>query len=323
MIGKMKRAFLVPSAVVLYGALALSWSCGDEEEPGEGGTTGGSTTGGTTGGTGGTTGGTAGGGDDAGVTCTPGTLEYKAKVVDATTPMTTITGVTVIVLDDKTGQPLVPEVKGVSGAGGNITLTVDKCKPFGVLAKGNEGYTDTYSYHVRIDASGQDDALFRMGGNATSVAVPTLAGYPVLQDRAPAAGAVYWKTPSDPLYDVVGCAHIKLADGTGLKDIPMDWALRYFAGATPSSLAEWPLEKGTRKGDGRFFVGNATPGTTTFVALVDDKEIGRTEMVIFPRSTGSTSVGTEGAKTPANLFLAGIYIDAPAGAKNPTPANCQ
>jgi hypothetical protein len=315
MIGKMKRAFLVPSAVVLYGALALSWSCGDEEEPGEGGTTGGSASG--------TAGGMTGGGDDAGVSCTPGTIDYKAKVVDATTPMTTITGVTVVVLDDKTGQPVVPEIKGVSTAGGNITLTVDKCKPFAVLAKGNDNYTDTYSYHVRIDASGRDDALFRMGGNTTSVAVPALAVYPVLQDRAPAAGAVYWKTPSDPLYDVVGCAHIKLADGSGLKDIPMDWALRYFAGNTPSSLAEWPLEKGTRKGDGRFFVGNAETGTQTFVALVDGVEIGRTEMVIFPRSQGSTSVGMEGAKTPANLFLAGIYIDAPAGAKNPTPANCQ
>ena len=121
----------------------------------------------------------------------------------------------------------------------------------------------------------------------------------------------------------MGCAFIKLADGTGLKDVPEDWALRYFAGNTPSSVTEWPLEKGTRKGDGRFFVGNATPGTTTFVALVDGKEIGRTEMVIFPRSVASTSVGPEGNKTPANLFLAGIYIDAPAGAKNPTPANCQ
>jgi hypothetical protein len=307
MIGKMKRAFLVPSAVVLYGALALSWSsCGDEEEPDEGGTTGGSATGGTTGGT-------AGGGD-SGVTCT-GTIDYKAKVVDATTPSTTIPGVTVEVLDDETGQPVTPANTAVSTSSGDITLTVDKCKPFAVKARGNADYTDTYSYHVRIDASGRADALFRMGGNNTSAIVPASAGYPVKVDRAPAAGAVYWKTPSDMLYDVVGCAHVELATGP----VPMDWELRYFAATIPSSLADWPLEKGTRKGDGRFFVGNAAPGMHTFVAKVNGAEIGRTDIVIFPRSQASTMV----SGMPANLFLAGIYIDAPAGAKNPTPADCQ
>jgi hypothetical protein len=306
MIRKMKRALVVPSAIVVFGALALA--CGGDDE-GDGG----GEAGGTTGGTGGTGG--------MGGECTPGIISYKAKVVDATTPATTIAGVTVEVLDDVTGLPVSPPNTAVSEANGDITLMVDKCKTFAVKARGNASYTDTYSYHVRIEASGQPDALFRMGGNATSVAVPGLAMYPVLQNRAPAAGAVYWKTEAEPLYGVVGCAEIKLADGTGTKKIPDDWDLRFFAANVPSSLAEWPLDKGTRVDDGRFFVGNAEPGKHTFVALVNGTEIGRTDIVIFPRSEASTSVGNPPA--PANLFLAGIYIDAPNGTKNPTPDNCQ
>lgn len=309
MIRKMKRAFVVPSAIVVFGALAFA--CGDEKDD-AGGDTGGGNASGTGGGTGGDTGGPC-----------SGTINYKAKVVDATTPTTGIAGVTVEVLDDETGQPVSPAITGTSGAGGmiggEVTLTVDKCKPFAVKARGNADYTDTYSYHVRIDASGKPDALFRMGSNNTSALVPTLAGYPVLQDRAPAAGAVYWKKPSESTYGVVGCAHIKLADGAGTKDIPEDWALRYFKETVPSGLEQWKLEWGTRDKDGRFFVGNATPGNHTFVALVDGKEIGRTDMVIFPRSTGSTQV----MGMPANLYLAGIYIDATDNsATNPTPAGC-
>jgi hypothetical protein len=311
MIREMKRALVVPSAIVIYGALAFAWSCGgDEEDPDDmGGTQGGSASG--NGGNGGAMGGDA-------AACTPGTTMFVAKVVDATTPSTVISGATVIVLDDDTGEPLVPENKGVSGADGKITLTVDKCKPFAVKAVGTPTHTDTYSYHVRLEASGRDDALFRMGSNTTSVLVPASAMYPVEQGRAPAAGAVYWKTDADLLYDVVGCAHVELSTGA----IPADWALRYFAGNVPSSITEWPLEKGTRKTDGRFFVGNATPGKHTFVAKVNGTEIGRTDIVIFPRSQGSTKVPPD-TGMPANLFLAGIYIDAPNGAKNPTPADCQ
>jgi len=305
MIGKMKRALLVPSAIVIYGALALSWSCGGEDEPdGEPGTPG------------------MAGGGDAGP-CEPGTIMYKAKVVDATTPSTPVPNATVEVLDDETGLPLSPPNTGVSEANGNITLTVDRCKPFAVKARGTATYTDTYSYHVRIEASGRDDALFRMGGNTTAVLVPNSAGYPVLPDRSAAAGAVYWKTPAEPLYGVVGCAHIELATGKIPSEGAEDWALRYFAENVPSSLAEWPVERGTRKNDGRFFVGNAPPGKHTFVAKVNGTEIGRTDIVIFPRSEASTRVGVPPNDAPANLFLAGIYIDAPMGATNPTPADCQ
>jgi hypothetical protein len=307
MIREMKRALVVPSAIVIYGALAFAWSCGgDDEEPGEGGAQGGAS--GMQGGMGGADGGM----------CEPGTTMFVGKVVDATTPSTPIPNVTVIVLDDETGLPVTPANMETSGSDGKVTLTVDRCKPFAVKAVGTPSYTDTYSYHVRLEASGRDDALFRMGGNTTSVLVPASAMYPVMQDRAPAAGAVYWKTAAEPLYDVVGCAHISLANGP----IPEDWALRYFAQNVPSSLTEWPLEKGTRKTDGRFFVGNATPGKHTFVAKVNGMEIGRTDIVIFPRSEGSTKVPPD-TGMPANLFLAGIYIDAPNGATNPTPADCQ
>ena len=295
MIGKMKRALLIPSAVVLFGALAFA--CGDEED-GEGDT-------------GGNAGGTTGGGE-----CDPTVLKpYKTKTVDATDTEMSVANVKVEVIDDETGLSLNPPSTFMSNAAGDVTLMVNPCKPFGIKAHAASGHTDTYSYHARQERSGTAEALVRMGGDNASVLVPMLAIYDVKDDRAPAAGAVYWKTPKMEYYDVVGCAQIEYENGA----IPADWELRFFADRLPSSLADWPLEKGTRKGDGRFFVGNAAPGKHTFTAKVNGNVIGTADIVIFPRTTGSTMVSGH----PANLFLAGIYIDAPEGATNPTPANCQ
>lgn len=302
MIGKMKRAFLVPSAIVIYGALALSWSCGGDDEPDEGGTTGG-----------GAQGGAAGGGD--GGDCDPTPKPYVTKTVDATNTDMIVPNVKVEVVDDETGQPLSPPVTATSNGAGAVTLMVNPCKKFGIKAYAVPGsHTDTYSYHARQEVSGQADALVRMGSENASSLVPISASYPVLDDRAPAAGAVYWRKKGEQYYDVVGCAQIEYEGG----EIPTDWELRYFKEALPSSKADWPLMKGTRDRDGRFFVGNAPPGKHTFIAKVGGNKIGEADIMIFPRTTGSTSV----AGHPAVLFLAGIYIDAEANETNPTPANC-
>jgi hypothetical protein len=291
MIRKMKRALVVPSAVMIFGALALA--CGDEKEDPDG-----------------MPGGMEGG-------CEMGkTVQYQSTVVDATTPTTKIAGIKVEVLDDATGQPLNPPVSAMSGADGSITLPVASCVKFGVKAWAKAGsYTDTYSYHITPENSGKPDQLVRMSGEPTASVVPTVAGYTVKADRSAAAGAVYWKLPSDPVYGVVGCAQIETASG----DVPDDWDLRFFKDAIPSSLTEWPLVRGTRAEDGRFFMGNIPPGKQTLVAKVNGEEIGRTDLFIFARTEASTMVGGTGA----NLFLAGIYIDAPAGSTNPTPAGCK
>jgi hypothetical protein len=286
---KMKRALVVPSAMLVFGALALA--CGEDEPDGNGG-------------------GAEGG------TCTPGqTVMYKSTVVDATTPTMKLGGVTVEVLDNTTGLPLNPPVTATSGADGSITLPVTSCVDFGVKARASETHTDTYSYHVTPENSGKPDQLVRMSGTATASLVPTVAVYDVDPAASAAAGAVYWKRPSDALYDVVGCAQIETDTG----DVPESWDLRFFAAAIPSSLEEWPLMKGTRKGDGRFFLGNIPAGKHTLIAKVNGNVIGDTEVIVFPRSDASTEVNGVGA----NLFLAGIYIDAPADATNPTPADCQ
>ena len=292
---KMKRA-LVPSAIVVFGALALACGGGgDDEKPGTTGTTGGGDAG------------TPGG------ACDSTKKPYVTKTVDATDTAMNLTGVTVEVVDDETGLPVAGST-AVSGSDSKVTLMVDPCKKFGIKAHGMETHTDTYSYHVKPENSGKPDQLVRMGSNNTSLLVPMAAIYDVKDDKAPGAGAVYWKTPSMEFYDVVGCAHVEELGGGSLEGQD----LRYFADRLPSSLTSWPLSKGTRIGDGKFFIGNMTPGKHTIVAKVDGTEIGRTDLMVFPRSQGSTMVGGH----PANLFLAGVYIDAEAGAKNPTPANC-
>jgi hypothetical protein len=287
MIRMMKRA-PVPSLLLIAGALALG--CGGDD------------------------GGDDSGGDGGGDECP---TMWSGKVVDATTPSTAVGGIKVEVIDDVTGLPLSPPVVVTAGADGSVSVPVPAgtgCPKFGIKAHANDSYTDTYSYHVRPNSSGQPDALVRMGGNNTSALVPMAAQYDVKDNAAPAAGAVYWKLPNDPVYDVVGCAQI---EDMGGDIVAQD--LRYFKDAIPSSTTDWPLAKGTRKGDGRFFVGNMTPGKHTLVGKVNGTEIGRTDIVIFPRTEAATMVSGH----PANLFLAGIYIDAKDGETNPTPADCQ
>lgn len=251
---------------------------------------------------------------DTGI-CLPGTVDFLAMVVDATNPAQTVPGITVEVLEGDNGLPLRPPVTGVSRTDGRVTLTVDRCRPFAVKARGNDNYIDTFTSQLQPAASGQPDALIRMASNNWTTVIPAVAQYPVMPDRAPVTGAVYWKTPDMPLYDVVGCAQIETPSGT----VPDDWALRYFMAALPSSPSDWPLGRGTRKNDGRFFLGNVTPGIHTLVATVNGEQLGKTDVVVFPRSMGGTRV----SGSPELLFLAGIYVDAPAGAVNPTPADCQ
>lgn len=301
---KMKRA-LVPSAIIVFGALALA--CGGDGDSGDKPSTPGAMGGGD-------------GGMPGAPACETGkTIQYRSTVVDATTISTTLAGIKVEVIDDLTGLAVSPPITAMSANDGKIVLPVPSCVKFGIKAWGGAAHTDTYSYHVTPENTGKSDQYVRMGGDATGVSVPALANYKPDQSAAAAAGAVYWKTPSDDGYDVVGCVDVE-DEG---KDIAAQ-DLRYFAESLPSSLEQWPLSKGTRKGDGRFFIGNMTASPTgtkhTLVAKLRGTEIGRADIIAFPRSASSTKLPNgEGA----NLYLAGIYIDAPAGAKNPTPADCQ
>jgi hypothetical protein len=301
MIGKMKRALMVAPATVIVGALSLA--CGDEKIDA----------------------GDAGGSMMTGA----GTCSWTGSVVDATqVTMLVGAGIEVTVLDDDTGQPLAPApglvLSSTSDGNSRVTFTVpcaeDDSVRFAVKAKGGNAHTDTYTYHLRPHEQNASLRLIRMGSETAAVAVPGLAAYTTNEAAAPAAGAVYWKTASMTEYEIVGCAHI--SDDSG--DIVAQ-DLRYFRDALPSNTTEAngrPLAKGTnpQAGNGKFFIGNMMPGMHTLRAkLADGTLLGDPlKMIVFPRSGASSKVNGLGA----NLFLAGIYIDAPAGAKNPTPAGC-
>jgi hypothetical protein len=215
-------------------------------------------------------------------------------------------------------------LSSISDSSSRVTFTVpcaeDDSVRFAVKAKGGNTHTDTYTYHLKPHEQNASLRLIRMGSETAAIVVPGLAAYTTNEAAAPAAGAVYWKTPSMAEYEIVGCAHI--TDDNG--DIEAQ-DLRYFRDALPSNTTEEsgrPLLKGTnpQAGNGKFFIGNMTPGTHTLRAkLADGTMLGDPlKIIVFPRSEASSKVNGLGA----NLFLAGIYIDAPAGATNPTPAGC-
>jgi hypothetical protein len=310
MIGKIKRALVVPSAIAIFGALALA--CGeqkDDDRDAGGGTMGG---------------GTMGGGTIGGGTCT-----WSASVVDATqVTMLVGAGIEVTVLEDDTGRPMARAeglvLSSISDSSSKVSFTVpcaeDDSVRFAVKAKGGNAHSDTYTYHLKPHEQNASLRLIRMSSETAAVAVPGLASYTTNEAAAPAAGAVYWKTPSMAEYEIVGCAHI--TDDNG--DIEAQ-DLRYFRDALPSNTTAEsgrPLSKGTnpQAGNGKFFIGNMTPGMHTLRAKLGDGTLlgDPLRIIVFPRSEASSKVNGVGA----NLFLAGIYIDAPAGATNPTPAGC-
>jgi len=292
---KMKRA-LFPSVLFTVGALALACGGGGGDKETGGGTMGG------------TMGGTAGGGDGGG-----GNVNWVGQTVDATDPTTIIAGIKVSVLDNVTVAAVSPAIEATSGSDGKFTISVPSDKNFGIKAFAAQQHTDTYSFNVKPGEKNADLRLVRMGSESAATLVPASAGYTNDANKAPIAGAVYWKTPSQAEYGVVGCAKI---EGEG-EDLEME-DLRYFKGALPSSVADRPLANGTNPMNGKFFIGNVNPGPHTIIAKVNGTEIGRTTLPVFARKDASSQVSGVGA----NLFLSGIYIDAPAGATNPTPAGC-
>jgi hypothetical protein len=256
----------------------------------------------------------------AGAACSdssgPGTMTptaFTATVVDATDPTIVLAGIKVAVLDDMTGLPSSPAIEGTSGSDGKVTLNIAAGTKFGIKAFGGASHTDTYSFHFTHETI---DKLVRMGSEAATTLVPSIAGYTADEERAAVAGAVYWKTPEMPQYGFVGCATI---EGEGVADV------RYFATSLPSADAPppsgWPVARGANPDNGRFFVGNISPGLRTLTIKLRDAAgtvLGTTSFPVFPRKDSSTKVNGAGA----NLFLSSLNIDAPSGSTNPTPASC-
>jgi hypothetical protein len=246
----------------------------------------------------------------------PGTTTpnaFTGTVVDATDPLIVLAGIKVVVLDDATGLPLSPAIEGTSASDGKVTLDIPAGTTFGIKAFGGAGHTDTYSFHFTHETI---DKLIRMGSEAATSLVPAIAGYTADEERSAVAGAVYWKTPEMAQYGFIGCATI---EGEGVADV------RYFAASLPSANSPppdgWPVARGTNPDNGRFFVGNMTPGMRTLTIKLRDAAgtvLGTTSLPVFPRKDSSTKVNGAGA----NLFLASLNIDAPSGSTNPTPASC-
>lgn len=299
--GKMKRALVVPSAIVMFGALAFSWSCGGEDDDGD--------TGGTTGGTAsGMEGGTEGGTGGAGGTT------FTGKVVNSIQVGETISGVKARFFNVDTGAFLPGE--WTSGSDGRFTA--QRPENAGVFVLGTGMWSDGWNHPPA--RKGEED-LVRMSSAGSADVVPMLAQYTNDPEAAPLAGNVLWHNAATGQDEFVGCA---IVEGDGAKDV------RYFApgGNLPTSLTNRSATEGTIPPDGtggndasagKFFIANLAAGLQTIRASIDGTMIATRTVFITPRKEGSQVNTTPPQKS--NVHFASLVVEG--HTTNPTPAGCQ
>ncbi len=287
----------VMSAFVALSCVALSaGGCGDEDKPDGDGKT------------------DAGDGDPDG----GGGGTYDASLtlvhildVDATDPI--LISHKIVALD-ATGKPLDPPIEATSEKGtGKFTLKgLPNGTPVSIYAQGvgPVGEADsTYDTIVMNFNRLSGDKLLRISNAGTLASVPASAGFTVRDDRASAAGGIYW-APKGARRGTVGCAKVCI-DG---KTPPEDLAPRYVA--ANANLPTTPDKQSKTSRAGRFYVGNLTEGAHKIGASLDDCKttLGNDVEFFVPFSRAE-------ATSPVKAMLVQLFIDLDVAA-NPTPKDC-
>jgi hypothetical protein len=222
-----------------------------------------------------------------------GAVLFTATVIDSSAAVTTpIAGLTVQVVDNQTCRPT--GMSTVSTADGRISFTDlpgDAQQQVAFLVEGRApDYIDTWSYNAERDM--QDEQL-RAVPELSAQLTPSLAEFTEDAAQGPVAGAVYVGKNSKQRTPV-GCVTVKV-EGDDAND-----TIRYFSGNLPQAgLSE------THPDNGRFFVGNLSPGRHTVQAYHGDQLLGSASLCITARNASTTG---------KNVSLVAIYLDA-----NPTP----
>lgn len=277
------------SGVLLLGALALG--CGDDDE-------------------GSKDAGTPSGGDGS---VQQELVTYKGTLVgilavDNSAPIATPH--LIELLDNTTGQPLVPPVSTMTGPGtGAISLTGPKGDHIMYVhgtGTGSDGTTDTVLLNANVDIH---DPLIRISTAGLGPTANMTGGFTDRPDRAALTGAVYWLVDSKRM-GTVGCAKVYL-DGKTEADTDSDQ--RYTAASgLPVPLAAQSQTQRT----GVFYFANVKPGAHTMKVSLDDGKtfIGEETKFYVPFARAQ-------AKSDTKTVLAQVafYVKGPA---NPTPASC-
>lgn len=219
---------------------------------------------------------------------------------------------TVEVWDPATGKPLNPPVTGTTSASdGKITLTTPKKAPYSIYIQGvgpTSNSSSTYDTVILNTPPATGDSFLRISqvGTASLAATPMFGNFELKADRAPIGGAVYWMKDGKRL-GAVGCAKVYIDD----EPQPSTQYDQRYNGA--NGLPVTGLTETLRQG--RFYVGNITPGEHTIKASLDNGAtfVGETKFVI-------TMVRKDAKSELKNiLYQIGVDIE---GDANPTPASC-
>lgn len=213
-------------------------------------------------------------------------------------------------LDNTTGQPLVPPVSTMTVAGtGAISITGPKGQHIMYVhgtGTGSDGTTDTVLLNADVDIH---DPLIRISTAGLGPLAGQTGGFTDRPDRAALTGAVYWLVDNKRM-GTIGCAKVYI-DGLTAPDADSDQ--RYTG---PSGLPVPLAMQSQTLRTGVFYFANIKPGSHTMKVSLDDGKtfIGEETKFYIPFVRSQ-------AKSDTKTVLAQLayYVK---GSANPTPKEC-
>ena len=185
-------------------------------------------------------------------------------------------GITVVALDNDTGEPLAgfdPVVSDVNGKVTFLDLPVGKVGFLCQAAEAKYESVNTYQFNLKSwTATGEEEKLWSVDIQ-TYVAAPALGGLIADDNLAIIAGAAYWVDPASDsgIENIVGCADVSISPAGGDK--------RFFGdNKLPTTLED---RSDTNPLNGYYILANITPGQVTVSLDVDGASIGKTKMQVF------------------------------------------
>jgi hypothetical protein len=153
---------------------------------------------------------------------------------------------------------------------------------------------DSWTYHIKVGdplwAGNQPIPIPVVAAGAARI-VEQSAMFVADSNAGPIVASVFEGTgPGDRTF--VGCVTVELADD------PTNATVRYFGDQDLPNTTSTQ----TSSINGRFYVGNASPGEHTINVMSNGQMIGSETICIEPRSVATTAEG--------NVFLTGVYLPA-------------
>jgi hypothetical protein len=217
------------------------------------------------------------------------TAHFRGYVVDFATKVP-LSGVTVFVLDNETGDKLDVEA-GSTDATGYVEFDIplpegagDDFK-VGFLCAGVENESvDTYQFN--LDAFAGDERLWLVDATTYDVA-PLAAGIELTPGTTVVAGGVYWVN-EEGAEEIVNCATVETDTGSG--------DVRYFA--DNGLPANTNVRDSVNPLNGFFIIGNIEPGTVNLKGMTGTNVFGTTRVIAVPDSICISNIYAETDSNP-------------------------